>query len=137
MKTLLIIIVTILILGGIAWGVWMAIGQGERGGELNPFGPPLYTLESFRVENLHENSMTLYVSSGEVIEGDFTIRGNGCEVKFWIKDPHGTTVHNAGMVHNHYSFYVRANASGYYTLYWDNSFSWTVDKDISLRIRHY
>jgi hypothetical protein len=56
-------------------------------------------------------------------------------VKFWIEDPWGATVYDPGLVCDRYAFQVICAREGDSTLYFDNSFSSTVGKDIYIRYR--
>jgi len=54
---------------------------------------------------------------------------------FSVKDPYGTTVYSTGLVYNRHDFAVSCAREGFYTLYFDNSFSITVGKDVYLHYR--
>lgn len=109
---------------------------GSGGGSGGSYFPP-YAEKSFTVENLSSRTLTAHLDAGERLEGYFTIRGGQDEVKFWIEDPHGATIYNAGLVYDYHNFNVIVSRTGYYTMYWDNSFSWTVDKHVYLKYRYY
>lgn len=56
-------------------------------------------------------------------------------VKFWIENPWGQKIYNAGMVYDRHDFQVSCAHDGYYTLYFSNTFSWTVGKNVYLHYR--
>ena len=94
-----------------------------------------YRDTSFRVSSLSEQTLTVDAGAGDTIEGYFTVRGGADEVDFWIEDPWGRTIHNAGRVYDRNDFQVTCANDGHYTLYFSNTFSLTVAKDIYLHYR--
>lgn len=94
-----------------------------------------YTDTSFHVSPRSYRTLTVHAGAGDRIEGYFTIRGGADEVKFRIEDSYGSTIYNAGLVYDRHDFRVICGSQGYYTLYFDNSFSWTVGKDVYLHYR--
>ena len=69
------------------------------------------------------------LEKGERISGYFTIRGGDEEVKFYIKDPYGAIIHDAGTVKSRHDFAFTAEHSGVYSLYFEN-YAGTSDKHI-------
>lgn len=75
---------------------------------------------------------TLNLREGEEIDGSFTIRGFVEKIGFYIKDPEGNRIYDAGTVEGQGKFRIVAENSGFYTLYFDNSLS-NFDKSIYLQ----
>lgn len=69
------------------------------------------------------------LEKGERIAGYFTIRGGNEEVEFYIKDPYGAIIHDAGTVKSRHDFAFTAEHSGVYSLYFEN-YAGTSDKQI-------
>lgn len=106
-------------------------GCGSRIGE---YVVP-YSDTNFYVSPLSSQTMTFRASAGSIFEGYFTIRGGADEVEFWIEDPWGRVVHNAGLVYDRYEFHITCSHEGYYTAYFNNTFSLTVGKHVYLHYR--
>jgi hypothetical protein len=67
-----------------------------------------------------EMSITRHREKGEGIEGYFTVLGGNEEIEFYITDPHGVIVHNAGIIKSRHDFALTAEHSGVYTLFFGN-----------------
>ena len=93
---------------------------------------------SFHVSPQSTSTLIVHAEVGDEIQGYFTIRGGENEIKFWVEDPNGADIYNAGMVYDRHDFRVSCAEEGNYTLYFDNSFSQTAGKDVYIhyRVRH-
>lgn len=91
-----------------------------------------YTEKQVEIPSMSEQTLTIHCSSGDRIDGSFTVLEN--DIRFYIKDPSRNTVYNAGRV-EHNTFNVYCTSTGYYTLYFDNSYSIITSKTVFLRYR--
>jgi hypothetical protein len=73
--------------------------------------------ETWNVGAFGERIATANLDKGTRQEGYFTIRGGNEELTFWIKDPYGATIYNAGNVRSRCDFAFTAEQTGAYTLY--------------------
>lgn len=124
------VIVSILILASLLMSIVLMSGCSTVKEYVVP-----YRDTNFYVSPSSQRILTFNAGAGDTIEGYFTIRGGADEVKFWIENPWGTAIHNAGRVYDRHDFQVTCANEGYYTLYFSNTFSLTVGKDIYLHYR--
>ena len=94
-----------------------------------------YRDDSFSVEPLNSMTISVDVKSGSVIEGYLTVRGGNDDIVFYIKDSQGNRVLNIDRVHGRYDFSYTTKSTGFYTLYFDNGFSWVTSKFVLLHYR--
>lgn len=124
------VIVSVLILAALLTSSLLISGCGTVKEYVVP-----YSDTSFQVSSLSQQTLTFNAGAGDTLEGYFTIRGGADEVDFWIEDPWGRTIYNAGRVYDRHDLHVTCANDGYYTLYFSNTFSLTVGKDIYLHYR--
>lgn len=60
------------------------------------------------------------LEKGDRTEGCFTVTGGNEEVKFYIKNPSGVIIHDAGIVKRRYDYGFAAQESGIYSFYFEN-----------------
>lgn len=94
-----------------------------------------YMDNRLRVSPQPFSTVTVHAGAGDMIQGYFTIRGGQHELKFWVEDPYEASIYDAGMVYDRHDFQLICAREGYYTLYFDNSFSWTAGKRVYVRFR--
>ena len=104
----------------------------------NGMGYSPFLDKSFHVSLQSTSTLTVRAEVGDEIQGYLTIRGGENEIKFWVEDPNGVDIYNAGMVYDRHDFRVSSAGGGNYTLHFDNSFSHTAGKDVYIhyRVRH-
>jgi hypothetical protein len=76
--------------------------------------------ETWYVEPFSTIQSTAVLDRGERLEGFFTVGGGDEQVRFWVKDPNGVIIYNAGTVNSRADCVFTAESSGAYTLYFDN-----------------
>jgi hypothetical protein len=64
--------------------------------------------------------LSWYLEKGDRTEGGFTVSGGNKEVKFYITDPSGVIIHDAGIVKSSYSNGFTTQDSGMYSFYFEN-----------------
>jgi hypothetical protein len=67
-----------------------------------------------------EMSLTRHYEKSERIEGHFTVQGGDEEIEFYIEDPHGVIIHDAGVIKSRHDFDLTTEHSGIYTLFFGN-----------------
>ncbi|MDH5746847.1 MAG: emp24/gp25L/p24 family protein [Candidatus Bathyarchaeota archaeon] len=67
-----------------------------------------------------EMSLTRHREKGERIEGYFTVLGGNEEIEFYVEDPFGVIIHNAGIIKSRHDFALTTEHSGVYTLFFGN-----------------
>ncbi len=77
--------------------------------------------EDWNVQALREFTATKNCDQGHRTEAYFTIRGGNEQLRFWIKDPYGATIYDAGTVTGRLDFAFTAEHTGAYTLYFFNA----------------
>jgi hypothetical protein len=82
---------------------WMKLRQGD------------YTVEGGAVLRL-----SWYLEEGDRTEGGFTVSGGNEEVRFYIENPSGVIIYDAGIVKTRLSRGFTAGVSGIYSLYFEN-----------------
>lgn len=78
--------------------------------------------------------LSWYLEEGDRTEGGFTVSGGNEEVKFYIKNPSGVIIYDAGIVRTRLSTGFTAGDSGIYSLYFEN-LEHLSDKRIHVRFR--
>ena len=99
---------------------------------LSPFITTGTKTENHSVPPLQTLTLTFHFNKGEKIEGYFTVRQGNDDINFYVKDPYGTVILDAGRVKGRYDFVIPIEHSGVYTLYFDNTFSLFTSKTIFL-----
>jgi len=64
--------------------------------------------------------LSWYLEEGDRTEGGFTVSGGNEEVRFYIKNPSGAIIYNAGIVKTRLSTGFTAGVSGIYSFYFEN-----------------
>jgi hypothetical protein len=91
------------------------------------------SVEIVQVGAMSEQTLVFNLQTGQKFTGSLAISGgSGNDINFWVTDPTGATILNLGRVSQGGSFDFTAQASGAYTLYFDNSFSLLSSKTASL-----
>jgi len=67
-----------------------------------------------------EMSLTRHREKGERIEGHFTVLGGNEEIEFYVEDPFGVIIHDAGIIKSRHDFALTTEHSGVYTLFFGN-----------------
>jgi len=67
-----------------------------------------------------ETSLTRHREKGERIEGYLTVLGGDEEIEFYIEDPLGVIIYNAGIIKSRHDFALTTEHSGVYTLFFGN-----------------
>ena len=78
--------------------------------------------------------LSWYLEEGDRTEGGFTVSGGNEEVRFYIKNPSGVIIYDAGIVKTRLSRGFTAGYSGVYSLYFENLEPLS-DKVIHIRFR--
>jgi len=68
-------------------------------------------------------TITIDLQSGQIVSGSFNVLGGNMGVDFWVRDPTGTIILNAGIVYHEGSFAFTAANNGAYVLSFHNRFS--------------
>ncbi|HEV2227074.1 MAG TPA: emp24/gp25L/p24 family protein [Nitrososphaerales archaeon] len=78
-------------------------------------------------------TLTFNLNNGDKVSGSVSITGGGAnDVDFFVTNPSGAQIYNAGRVNSGTSFSFTADASGAYILHFDNSFSLLSDKMVTV-----
>jgi len=88
----------------------------------------------YNVEGGTVLQLSWYLEKGDRTEGGFTVSGGNEEVKFYIKNPSGAIIYDAGIVKTRLSRGFTAGYSGIYSLYFENLEPLS-DKRIHVRFR--
>lgn len=88
----------------------------------------LVVTESFTVAPFKYIIWSFELSPGWGFDVYFTVRGGNDDINFYIEDPYGNTIYNAGRVSGRHSYSFTAQTTGVYSLYFDNSFSFITSK---------
>ncbi|MBE0513282.1 hypothetical protein IBX38_09560 [Candidatus Bathyarchaeota archaeon] len=78
--------------------------------------------------------LSWYLEEGDRTEGGFTVSGGNEEVRFYIENPSGVIIYDAGIVKTRLSTGFTAGYSGIYSLYFENLEPLS-DKVIHVRFR--
>lgn len=78
------------------------------------------TTDDYDIASLQKFSLTQHHGKGERIEGYFTVLGGNEEIEFYIKNPYGVVIYDAGVVKSRNDFALTAEHSGMYTLFFGN-----------------
>lgn len=90
----------------------------------------LTSTDNYNVSPGGETSLTRHREKGERIEGYLTVLGGDEEIEFYIEDPFGVIIHNAGIIKSRHDFALTTEHSGVYTLFFGNKQQ--TDKVVSL-----
>ena len=99
---------------------------------------PPSTSTTYRVQNCKISPGTQCLLAFILVPGDYVSGlisvsgGSGRDVNFWVTDPSGATVYNAGRVTASTDFSFTAAQGGTYTLHLDNSFSIITGKQVTV-----
>ena len=88
--------------------------------------------EEFLVLALQTNTIVVKLEEREVLSGYMTVEGGENDIRVYVKDDFGNTTVNIGEISRTFHFSFLALASGFYTIYFDNSESVSVNKKIKL-----
>ena len=104
---------------------------------LTPYVTSPTRREQHNVPALQTLTLTMHFEKGERMEGYFKcmhandIRSD--DIRFYIKNPYGAVILDAGTVTGRHDFAFTAEHSGVFTLYFDNTFSLLTSKIIVFR----
>ncbi|MDH5448356.1 MAG: emp24/gp25L/p24 family protein [Candidatus Bathyarchaeota archaeon] len=95
----------IIVLGAYLTFFWMkgTVGKGD-----------------YDVEGGDVLQLSWYLENGDRTEGGFTVSGGNEEIKFYIKNPSGAIIYDAGIVKTRLWHGFTAGNSGIYSFYFDN-----------------
>lgn len=88
----------------------------------------------YNVEGGSVLQLSWYLQEGDRTEGGFTVSGGNEEVRFYIENPSGAIIYDAGIVKTRLSTGFTAEDSGIYSLYFENLEPLS-DKRIHVRFR--
>jgi len=88
----------------------------------------------YNVEGGAVLQLSWYLQEGDRTEGGFTVSGGNEEVRFYIENPSGAIIYDAGIVKTRLSRGFTAEDSGVYSLYFENLEPLS-DKVIHIRFR--
>jgi len=88
----------------------------------------------YNVEGESVLQLSWYLQEGDRTEGGFTVSGGNEEVRFYIENPSGVIIYDAGIVKTRLSTGFTAGYSGIYSLYFENLEPLS-DKCIHVRFR--
>lgn len=74
----------------------------------------------YNVEGGAVLQLSWYLQEGDRTEGGFTVSGGNEEVRFYIKNPSGAIIYDAGIVKTRLSRGFTAEDSGIYSFYFEN-----------------
>jgi emp24/gp25L/p24 family/GOLD len=78
-------------------------------------------------------TLTFNLNNGDKVSGSVSITGGSAnDVNFYITNPSGAQIYNAGRINGGTSFSFTADASGAYILHFDNSFSLFASKQVTV-----
>jgi hypothetical protein len=88
--------------------------------------------EEFTVLPLQTMTVVVQMEEKKRLKGSISVSGGNNDIKVYVKDDFGNSVVEPVTIVEGYDFeYVPENA-GFYTIYFDNSFSVTVNKQVKL-----
>jgi hypothetical protein len=91
------------------------------------------TVQQCNVAAGSQCTLTFNLNNGDSVSGSISVTGgSGNDVNFYISDPTGGQIYNAGRVSGGTSFSFTANSSGAYILHFDNSFSLLSSKQVTV-----
>ena len=80
-----------------------------------------------------EKVIAMALENGDRVKGSISISGGpDNDINFWVIDPAGETILNLGRVGHYKDFEFQATQSGDYVLHFDNSFSISHSKAVTL-----
>ena len=74
----------------------------------------------YDVEGGEVLKLSWYLENGDRTEGGFTVSGGNEEIRFYIENPSGAIIHDAGIVKTRLDYGFTAGNSGIYSFYFDN-----------------
>ena len=78
-------------------------------------------------------TLTFNLNNGDSVSGSVSVAGgSGNDINFYITNPSGAQIYNAGRITGGTSFSFTADSSGAYILHFDNSFSLFSDKQVTV-----
>lgn len=90
---------------------------------------------SFTVNPGEKHTVSVVLRAQHTVDGLVTVSGQENTIDFYINDPDGGLVYGNVRIVGGQSFEVRAQKDGTYTLYFDNSISFGLPREIALRYR--
>jgi hypothetical protein len=78
-------------------------------------------------------TLTFNLNNGDKVSGSVSVTGGGGnDINFFVTNPSGAQIYNAGRVTGGTSFTFTADSSGAYILHFDNSFSLLSSKQVTV-----
>jgi len=78
-------------------------------------------------------TLTFNLNNGEKVSGSISISGGSAnDINFYVTNPAGAQIYNAGRVTGGTTFSFTADSSGAYTLHFDNGFSLLSSKQVTV-----
>jgi hypothetical protein len=91
------------------------------------------TVQQCNVSAGSQCTLTFNLNNGDSVSGSISVTGgSGNDINFYITNPTGGQIYNAGRVSGGTSFSFTADSSGAYILHFDNSFSLLSSKQITV-----
>ncbi|MDP3879823.1 MAG: emp24/gp25L/p24 family protein [Dehalococcoidales bacterium] len=91
--------------------------------------------ESFTVEPGQKHTVAVLLQERRIVGGTFSVSGERASIDFYVTGPEGELVYGVERAVGGHSFEIRAQNTGTYTLYFDNSISGGSPRQVSLRYR--
>jgi uncharacterized integral membrane protein len=88
--------------------------------------------ETFQVSASNTMMYVFDLNSGRKITGSFSVEGGNNDINFKVTDPVGNNIIDLGRVDGGSSFEFTANRDGNYTVIFDNSFSISTSKTVTM-----
>ena len=90
------------------------------------------TVQQCNVSAGSQCTLTFNLNNGDQVSGSISVTGgSGNDINFYITNPTGGQIYNAGRVSGGTSFSFTADSSGAYILHFDNSFSLLSSKQVT------
>jgi hypothetical protein len=89
-------------------------------------------VETFQVSTSNSKMYVFDLNSGRKVMGSFSVDGGNNDVNFKVTDPVGDTIIDLGRVAGGGSFEFTASRDGNYTVIFDNSFSVSTSKTVTM-----
>lgn len=88
--------------------------------------------EELTVLPLQTMTVVVPMEASQILTGYITIDGGNDDIKVYVKDDFGEEIADFGIVSGTQQITYKVTKSGFYTIYFDNSFSVAVNKEIKL-----
>ncbi len=112
-------------------GAWGCSKEVER----TPGATAFTSSEEFTVLPLQTATISIEMHEGETLTGRIAVSGGNNDIVVYIKDDYGNMITDLGTVDGSREFVCRPDEPGFYTIYFDNSFSAAVNKQVTLQYR--